>query len=82
MPKRSYQEKDPFKLITSCLENTFTSGLSKAQNKQNEQDSYISFHSTICREGKHGWHTYPRLSMSGSSLQDRLQHEGTFRVRY
>jgi hypothetical protein len=40
---QSYQEKDPFKFITSSLENTFTSGLSRVQHKQDEKDSYISF---------------------------------------
>ena len=33
--------------------------------------------STIGKDGKHGWGTYPRLSMSGGSMQGRLLHENT-----
>jgi hypothetical protein len=35
-------------------------------------------YSTIGKDGKHGWGTYPRLSMSGNFTQGRLQHEECF----
>src|SRR5512135_1589121 len=34
-----------------------------------------SRYSIIGKDGKHGWDTYPRLSMSGSSMQGRRLHE-------
>jgi len=37
-----------------------------------------SRYSTIGKDGKHGWGTYPRLSMSGNFMQYRLQHEESF----
>ncbi len=39
-------------------------------------DYYLK--STIGKDGKHDWGTYPRLSMSGSPTQGRLQHEECF----
>jgi len=31
--------------------------------------------SAVGKDGKRGWGTYPRPSMSGNSMQGRLQHE-------
>jgi transposase len=36
----------------------------------------------VNRDGKHGWGTYPRLSMSGSSTQGRLHRKRALRVHY
>ena len=41
-----------------------------------------SRYSTIGKDGKHVWGTFLRLSMSGSSMQGRLQHKRAFCVHY
>jgi len=41
-----------------------------------------SRYSTIGKDGKHLWGTFLRLSMSGSSMQGRLQHTRAFHVHY
>ncbi len=47
-----------------------------------EITEYIERYFTIAKDGKHDWGTYPRLSMNGSSMQGRLQHDRVFRVHY
>jgi len=44
-------------------------------NKPSGRSLNISRYSTIGRDGRNDWGTYPRLSMSGSSMQGRLLHE-------
>ena len=47
-------------------------------NRPSGRSPNTSRSSTIGKDGKHGWGTYPRLSMSDSSMQGRSQHEKYF----
>jgi len=50
----------------------------RRENKLSGRSPSTLRYSTIGKDGKHGWGTYPRLSMSGNFMQGRLQHEECF----
>src|SRR4030043_2160634 len=54
----------------------------RRENRLFGRSPNTSRYSTIGKDGKHGWGTYPRLTMNGSSMQGRLQHERKFGVHY
>jgi putative transposase len=45
---------------------------SRRENRLSRRSRNTSRYSTIGKDGKHGWGTYPRLSMNGSSMQGKL----------
>src|SRR5512139_1580613 len=60
----------------------FITVVTRQERRPFERSPNTSRSFTIGKEGKQGWGTYPRLTMSGSSMQGRLQHERRFRVHY
>src|SRR4030042_6623488 len=59
-----------------------TTVATRRENKLSGRSPSTSRYSTIGKDGKHGWGTYPRLTMNGSSMQGRVQHERKFGVHY